>query len=368
MPAKILPVMQSPALSLFDELDAALQSGASEKRVAILRRVTDLFLYDANRLNEEQIRVFDDVLGHLIEKVESRALAQLSTRLAPVDNSPHDTILKLAQHDEIAVAGPILTTSTRLTTQDLVDIAQTKSQGHLFAISERATIEPAVTDVLLDRGNRAVRHSVVNNAGAKISQHGFATLLKAAETDEALAEKTGLRLDLPLQLLRELLLRATEAVRARLMTRIPAELQEEVERTLRDIADKVTQDSNKPRNFAAALRLTKLLKERGELTDSKLRIFASEQQYEEVVAGLSVLCAASIEIIKPLMESPRDEGLLIACKGAGLGWQTTHAILGCKYPPGAMSTDMTGKLEAEFAKLTRPNAERLLRFWQIRQS
>lgn len=360
--------MPSPALSLFDELDAALQNGASEKRIAILRRVTDLFLYDADRLNEEQIRVFDDVLGHLIQKVETRALAQLSTRLAPVDNSPRDLTLKLAQHDEIAVAGPVLTNSMRLTTLDLVEIARTKSQGHLFAISERADIEPAITDVLLDRGNRAVRHSVVNNAGAKISEQGFAMLLKAAQTDESLAEKTGLRFDLPLQLLRELLLRATEAVRARLMSKMPPELQGEVDRTLREIADKVARDSNKSRNFEAALRLTKLLKERGELTDSKLRTFATERQYEEVVAGLSVLCAASIEIIKPLMESPRDEGLLIACKGAGLSWQTTHAILSCKYPPGAMPHGLTDKLEAEFSKLTRPNAERLLRFWQIRQS
>jgi hypothetical protein len=30
--------------SLFDDLDAALQSGSSEKRVAMLRQVTDLFL------------------------------------------------------------------------------------------------------------------------------------------------------------------------------------------------------------------------------------------------------------------------------------------------------------------------------------
>lgn len=368
MPAKRLPVMQSPALSLFEELDAALQSGASEKRIAILRRVTDLFLYDANRLNEDQIRVFDDVLGHLIQKVEARALTQLSTRLAPVDNSPRDVTLKLAQHDEIAVAGPILTHSTRLTTHDLVEIAKTKSQGHLFAISERANIEAVITDVLLDRGNRAVRHSVVNNAGAKISERGFATLLQASETDDALAEKTGLRFDLPLQLLRELLLRATEAVRARLMSKMPPELQDEIDRTLKEIAEKVSRDSNKIRNFDAALRLTKLLKERGELTDSKLRTFATERQYEEVVAGLSVLCAASIDIIKPLMESPRDEGLLIACKGAGLGWQTTCAILLSKYPPGAMPQSLTEKLEAEFAKLTRPNAERLLRFWQIRQS
>jgi hypothetical protein len=48
--------------SLIDELEAAMKSGSSENRVTTLRRITDLFLHDADRLNDDQIRVFDDVL------------------------------------------------------------------------------------------------------------------------------------------------------------------------------------------------------------------------------------------------------------------------------------------------------------------
>ena len=152
------------ASSLFDDLDAALQSGSSEKRVAMLRQVTDLFLSEADRLNEEQIGVFDGVLVQLIERIETRTLAEISERLAPVANAPTDLTLNLARHSEIGIARPILTNSTRLTTADLVEIAKTRSQDHLLAISERAQIETAVTDVLLDRGNRAVVHSVAGNS------------------------------------------------------------------------------------------------------------------------------------------------------------------------------------------------------------
>jgi hypothetical protein len=45
-------VQKADSTSLFDDLDAALQSGSSEKRVAMLRQVTDLFQSEANRLNE----------------------------------------------------------------------------------------------------------------------------------------------------------------------------------------------------------------------------------------------------------------------------------------------------------------------------
>ena len=48
--------------SLISELEDAIQSGSKDKRVDSLRRITDLFVADANRLNDQQIDVFDDVL------------------------------------------------------------------------------------------------------------------------------------------------------------------------------------------------------------------------------------------------------------------------------------------------------------------
>jgi uncharacterized protein (DUF2336 family) len=353
--------------SLFDDLDAALQSGSSEKRVAMLRHVTDLFLSEADRLNEEQIGVFDSVLVQLIERIETRTLAKISERLAPIANAPIHLTLNLARHSEIGVARPILTNSSRLTTAELVEIAKTKSQDHLLAISERAQIETAVTDVLLDRGSQAVVHSVAGNAGAKFSESGFAALLKAAETDGKLAEKTGSRLDLPLDLLRQLLLRATEAVRSRLLSRTPPEFQEEMRRALSAAAEAVDQESSKPRDFQAAKAFVELLREKNELDENTLFEFACARRYEETVVALSLLSSASLEIIKPLMKSPRDDGLLIPCKVAGCKWETVSAILATKLPPGSAPKAGHEKLKIDFDKLSKPNAQRLLRFWQVRE-
>ena len=74
--------------SIIAELEEAIQSGSQDKRVETLRRVTDLFLSGADRLNDSQIAVFDDVLGLLIKRIESKAMIELSARLAPVDNAP----------------------------------------------------------------------------------------------------------------------------------------------------------------------------------------------------------------------------------------------------------------------------------------
>lgn len=360
-------VQNADGSSLFDDLDAALQSGSSEKRVAMLRQVTDLFLSESDRLNEEQINVFDDVLVQLIERIETRTLVEISERLAPVANAPIDLTLNLARHSEIGIARPILTNSTRLTTADLVEIAKTKSQDHLLAISERTQIETAVTDVLMDRGNQAVIHTVAANSGAAFSESGFAALLKAAEDDDKLAERTGCRLDLPMGLLRELLLRATEAVRSRLLPRMPAEFQDEVRHALTVAAKTVDQESGKPRDFQTAKAFVELLRAKDELDQRMLFEFARGRKYEETAVALSLLSSASLEIVKPLMKSPRDDGLLIPCKVADCTWETVSAILATKLPPGSAPKPGHEKLKIDFDKLSKQNAQRLLRFWQVRE-
>jgi uncharacterized protein (DUF2336 family) len=361
-------VQKAESSSLFDDLDAALQSRSSEKRVAMLRKVTDLFLSEAGRLTEEQIGVFDGVLVQLTEKIEARTLAEISARLAPVANAPIDLTLNLARHTEIGIARPILTSSSRLTTAELVEIAKTRSQDHLLAISKRSEISAAVTDVLMDRGNQAVVHSVAGNSGARFSEGGFAALLKAAETDDKLAETTGSRLDLPLNLLRQLLLRATEAVRSRLLSRIPPEFQDEMRRALSAAAEAVDRESSKPRDFQTASAFVRLLQEKGELDENTLLEFACSRRHEETAVALSLLSSAPLEIIKPLMNSPMDDGLLIPCRVADCRWETVNAILATKLPPGSVPKAGYEKLKSEFAKLSKPNAQRLLRFWQIREA
>src|SRR5271170_5140144 len=123
-------ILQQPT-SVIAELEEAVRSGSSAKRISTLRQVTDLFLHDAERLSEEQVKVFDDVLCHLVARVETRVKAEVSARLAAVGNAPLGVIERLAWDDQIAVARSVLASSSRLTTGALVEIARTKGQDHL---------------------------------------------------------------------------------------------------------------------------------------------------------------------------------------------------------------------------------------------
>ena len=123
--------------SIVAELEAAVQSGSLDKRISTMQRVTDFFLNSAEQLNDEQVGLFDNVLLHLINRVETKALTELSRRLAPASNAPIGVIQHLARHDDISVAGPVLKQSEHLTTADLIEIAKKKGYAHLLAISDR---------------------------------------------------------------------------------------------------------------------------------------------------------------------------------------------------------------------------------------
>ncbi len=213
--------MQQLEHSIIAELEDAVKSGSPERRVDTLRQVTNLFLHDAERLSEDQVKVFDDVLCLLVARVETRARAELGTRLAPIDYAPFEVIQHLARDQEIGVAGNVLAQSSRLRTSDLVEIASTRGQDHLLAISGRANLPEAVTDVIVDRGEGKVIRKLANNATARFSEAGYSGIVARADADDELTEILGLRVDLPSKLLRDLLRRASDAVRARLMAIAP---------------------------------------------------------------------------------------------------------------------------------------------------
>src|SRR6202790_4166232 len=128
-------ILQKLDYSIIAELEDAVQSGSSRKRVDTLRQVTNLFLHDGARLSDDQVKVFDDVLCLLIARVESRARAELSARLAPIDYAPVEENQVLARDNEIAVGGRVLNKCNRFPDRALVENGRTKGQDRLLAIS-----------------------------------------------------------------------------------------------------------------------------------------------------------------------------------------------------------------------------------------
>jgi Uncharacterised protein conserved in bacteria (DUF2336) len=120
-------------------------------------------------------------------------------------------------------------------------------------------------------------------------------LIQRAEKDGMLAEKVGLRPDIPPPMFRELLTKATAVVHKRLLASakpdITAEIQQVLARVSQEVGARVA-----PRDCAAAQRTVLRLDRAGRLTEATLVSFCNEGKNNEAVAALAALAKVPIPL------------------------------------------------------------------------
>ncbi|MGV3633214.1 MAG: DUF2336 domain-containing protein [Pseudorhodoplanes sp.] len=343
--------------SLISELDDAVRNGSKDERVDTLRRITDLFLAESTRLSEEQISIFDDVIGHLMKRVEHRWLTELSERLAPINNAPNNVVQTLARNDEIAIAGPVLTFSVRLTSSDLIEIAKSKPQGHLRAIACRTDLGPSVTDALLERGDDDIRKRLAANLTARFSDEGMCLMIECAAADASLAEKLGLRSDIPLHLLRSLLENASDNALQDIVASAPSAQRAEIMNLLEALGRTPPHDDTS--EGAARSDVTKMLED-GELDEIALLQFARAEQFVHLMMGLAVLCSVDFAHVQHICHGLKTEELLIPCRAAGVSWNTFRAIALATPSGAALGEHRLAELKKDYARLAPSTSQRIL--------
>src|SRR5260221_8384821 len=100
--------------NLIDHLESVLASKDLSKRADTLRRVTDLFTHGSGKFSEDQIELFDDVMGILVGQIETAARAAFGSRLAQLAHAPGKGIRTLAFDDAIEGGRPGLPPSPPL--------------------------------------------------------------------------------------------------------------------------------------------------------------------------------------------------------------------------------------------------------------
>jgi uncharacterized protein (DUF2336 family) len=351
---------------LIDELEAALASGTNARGIEMLTRLTDLFVDGASRYSEEQIGIFDDVMARLISTIEAKGRAKLAHRLAPITNAPSSVIHMLAFDDDIEVAQPILRQSERLEDPAFLANANTKSQRHLFAISQRQSLSETVTDVLVERGDREVVHAVVKNVGARFSDAGFRMLVKRSAGDDDLATIVGMRSDIPRPHFLVLVEKASSALRARLAARNP-QASSTIEGAVAAVAGGIRDDARySSPDFAAAQTAVERQNRIRRIGEAEIHQYARDRKFEETAIALSLLCDMPIDVIERALLDPGAEIVLILAKVAGLSSTTTKAILLLRAADRGMSAKDLDQALASFNRLQPGTARRVLGFFRTR--
>ena len=354
------------ATSLIPGLDDIVRHGAPERRLEAISRIAELFFEDAETLPPRHIDLFDGLLIALVPHADTYARVDLAERLSRLKRAPRVLVGRLARENEIMVAGPLLRRSPALDEDELVEIARAKGQGHLLAMSERPSLPPKLTDVLVRRGDRDVVRRTASNDGAQFSATGYSELVDRAGKDGVLTLAVGRRGDLPDAHLRTLLAGAHGVIRRRLADVVKPERQAKIEQVMAELASKPGPPAGK-RNFVPAQRTVLVLYQAGGLNEGALLGFARSHQYEDAVATLAAMSGLEIETLDRLVSGPRHDPVLIVGRTIGLDWITVHALILMRIGPKRIPAPVD--IEAariSYARLVPTTAERVVMFWKAR--
>jgi uncharacterized protein (DUF2336 family) len=356
------------ATSLIPGLDEIVKNGDPNRRAEAARRISELFLHGAANFRPEHVDLFDGILIDLVPHTEIAARAALAERLSMLAKAPRGLVGQLAREDEISIAGPLLRRSPVIDQVALIEIARFKGQGHLLAMSERPALSPDLTDVIVRRGDRDVVRRAAGNAGAEFSHAGYSVLIRRASQDGVLTLAVGQRDDLSGPQLRDLLAGSVDIVRRRLLEVVKPGRQADIKQAMSEMSGEPERVESR-RNFAPAQRAILALHNAGGLNEAALLGFAKALKYEESVAALAAMSGVKIGTLDHLISGDRHDPILIAGKAVGLEWATVRALillrLGLNRVPAPADIETA---RVNFARLMPSTAERVVSFWQTRQS
>jgi uncharacterized protein (DUF2336 family) len=330
------------------DLNDAIGRGTGASRTKALWHATDVLV--EGEFGEEQIRIFGEVIARLADEIEESARAELSRRLAHSSNAPVRVVQMLAFDDSIEVAGPVLQFSPRLDAKSLIANIRSKGQSHLLAISRRPLVPVEVTDELVTRGDQEVVQSIAANAGACFSDFAFRQMIKRSESDAVLAERVGLRKDIPPPMFRVLLAKASGEVRRKLERERP-DLTKVIQASVGQAAGKLYSKFGPGQESYLALRQAIAATHKaGRLNEHSIVTYALAHKFEEAVIGLSLLSSLPADVVEQMLIVNNRDLILVLSKALEFSWDTAMALLFLGAENHRISSSELDDLRCEFKR------------------
>jgi uncharacterized protein (DUF2336 family) len=353
--------------SLIDEIQDTKVSELTKRQLRALTRITDLFIAGSGRHSKKQNELFDEVFETLVAVIELETRVKLARYIATNPNAPATLVRAFAFDDAVAVAAPVLSQSTALSESDLVVNASTQSQGHLCAIAQRRIISEAITEILIERGEPNVVHTVAKNAGARFSDGSFRELVARAGDDAQLALHVGMRRDIPRHHFLRLLETASASVCSKIVAANPR-FTDAVQGAVTEVIDDINLEvRNKSPDHARAKSRVKRLKNWNELGEGNVHAAARSQDFEQTVMALSVLACCPIEMAERAILNENPGVVQVIAKAAGCSWATVKALLLMTVADRGMSEMDLARARENFERLETKTAKRVLEFHKARR-
>ena len=352
----------TPHATLAADLAALASEPTSEKRLELLRRITDAYIDQGDRCTAAEQYLFNEVVSQLLDKVSSAGRATASEKLSKLKSLPVELASRLAAVGDIAVARPMIRDYGPLPERILLDVSMTASQEHLHAIAARPLVTPPVSDVVVKRGDRNTIQTLAANRGAQFSDFGMQRLIDKSEGDSELQELIVARTDLSLTAIGRLLPLISDELASRLRATAGSVDDAAVAKHVGEWAADRQKNSARTDAYIEGIRT-------GDLNPNDI--------IGELVSGKRLLDAATVlaAIVGldrfytfNLLTSGKIHSALLLLRAVGLSWTVVDAFIKLRIAKAGLYDYETPPVRDDYEAIAPEAAQRVVRFMKVRRT
>ena len=186
-----------------------------ETRAGTIGKIASNF--GSGGFSDSERRLAEEIFRIMARDVEVQVREALSLHLKECPLIPHDIALSLAK-DVDSVAIPVIEFSQVLTEDDLVEIINASDAAKQSAVARRETVSERVSDALVDTRNEDVVATLMDNAGAEISDRSFEKTIDHFGESEKVNEHMAYRAKLPIGIAERLVTMVSDKLKDHLAT------------------------------------------------------------------------------------------------------------------------------------------------------
>ncbi|MBE7637638.1 DUF2336 domain-containing protein [Sneathiella sp. P13V-1] len=355
-----------------NDLIALSRNDSRAARRRLFEDMGSLFLSEEERMTEQERAHISDIMTKLIKEVEMSVRLSLSEKLSDLEEAPEELVTLLA-NDEIDVARPLLVKSRVLKDPDLLMIIERRSKEHMLAITERDSISPLVSDMLIELGDEDVMEQLIRNNDAEISEEALALLVEESRRVDGFQEPLLARHDLPTELAHKMFWWVSAALRRHIIENFkinPDFLDRQIHRSTQAILD---DDSIPEFGETHADRLAAHLEARNDLTERTLIQSLKSNQIRLFLAGLAIKSGLPPQTLGDFVHNRNAESMAVVCKALSFDRNSFSAIFLLTRRGGASTSDgraaiQPAEVEAVmkfYDNLNVDNAQLVLEHWRM---
>ncbi|SDU41049.1 DUF2336 domain-containing protein [Stappia sp. ES.058] len=317
--------------------------------------------------SNDENALFCEVVGRILDQLTESVRAEVAEKLAPMERTPDALVYKMANDDAIAVAGPVLEQSTKLTAAQLVEIAENRDDSYRMAIAKRASLPEAVTDVIVEKSGREVLQAISGNRGAVFSQSGVGVLLERGGGDATVQQNLLARSRDDESIAGKIRDALTEGLSKKLgdfVSRLPAaEMDHAVE--IAQQAYMAEKGAARRTRMARKLMLDRV--NSGKMpVDQAISQLSREKRIDDIGWLAAQILQVSEQIAKGALAAPEVDTAVIIARALGLNEATFRLVAMARCRALSLADDTVDAAVREFSAVSQMEANRAIRLLKLR--